>query len=158
MIKTLGFGKKGAKGDVGPKGDKGDQGSPGSNATATPLGGATPQPLGTASAGSSANASREDHVHALPSGRLALVGNVTVTETLLLSLALGMKRMTLPLAGITMADMGKLVAVPNGAATTGCELQNAYPASAGNVSIGYYTPLLGVGATYSIPVSIYRIS
>lgn len=26
------------------------------------------------------------------------------------------------------------------------------------VSIGYYTPLLGVGATYTIPVAIYRIT
>lgn len=66
--------------------------------------------------------------------------------------------MSLPLAGITVADMGKLIAVPNGVPTTGCELQNAYPASAGNVSIGYYTPLLGIGVTYSIPVSIYRIT
>lgn len=91
-------------------------------------------------------------------GRLVLVGNVTVTETTLLALGLGMKRMTLPLAGITMADVGKLVAVPNGTATTGCEVQNAYPAAAGSVSVGYFTPALGLAATYSIPVAIYRVT
>jgi hypothetical protein len=91
-------------------------------------------------------------------GRLILVGNVTVTETTLLSLALGMKRMTLPLIGITTADMGKLVAIPNGTSTTGCEVQNAYPVAANSVSIGYFTPALGLGATYTIPVSVYRIT
>ena len=91
-------------------------------------------------------------------GRLTLVGNVTVTETTLLSLALGMKRMTLPLTGIATADMGRLVVIPNGTSTTGCEVQNAYPVGANSVSIGYFTPALGLGATYTIPVSVYRIT
>lgn len=91
-------------------------------------------------------------------GRLTLVGNLNVTETTLLSLALGMKRMTLPLTGITTADMGKLVVIPNGTSTTGCEVQNAYPVAANSVSIGYFTPALGLGATYTIPVSVYRIT
>lgn len=95
------------------------------------------------------------HTHA---GLLQLVGNVIVTETTLLSLALGMKRMTLPLTGIVTADMGKLVVVPNGTSTAGCEVQNAYPVVANSVSIGYFTPALGIGATYSIPVSVYRIT
>jgi hypothetical protein len=96
------------------------------------------------------------HTH---SGLLQFVGNVTVTETTLLALGLGMKRMTLPLAGITSADMGKLVVIPNGTATTGCEVQNAYPTTtAGQVSIGYFTPALGLAATYSIPVSVWRIT
>ena len=93
-----------------------------------------------------------------PIGTLQLVGNVIVTETTLLSLALGMKRMTLPLTGITTADMGKLVVVPNGTATTGCEVQNAYPVAANSVSIGYFTPALGLASTYSIPVAVYRIT
>lgn len=95
------------------------------------------------------------HTHA---GLLQLIGNVNVTETTLLSLALGMKRMTLPLTGITMADMGKLIAIPNGTATTGCEVQNAYPVATNSVSIGYFTPALGLAATYTIPVAVYRIT
>jgi len=132
------------------------QGNPGSSASATPLGSATPQPLGTATAGTSGNAAREDHVHALPAGRLAVVGNVTVTETLLVSLSLGMKRMSLALPGVAVSD--KLVAVPNGTPTAGCEVVNAYPASANNVSIGYYVPALGIGATYTIPVTVYKVA
>lgn len=96
------------------------------------------------------------HTHA---GLLQFIGNLNVTETLLISLSAGNKRMTLPLAGITTADMGKLQVVPNGAPTTGCEVLNAYPAAtAGQISIGYSVPLLGIGATYSIPVSVYRIT
>lgn len=149
-------GSQGIKGDTGATGATGPAGS---NASATPLGAAAPKALGTATAGTSANAAREDHVHPLPSGLLQFVGNVTVSETTLVALGLGMKRMTLPLAGITAADMGRLVAIPNGTATTGCEVQNAYPtATAGQVSIGYFTPALGLAATYSIPVSIYRIT
>lgn len=125
---------------------------------ATPLGTATPQALGNATAGVAVAASREDHVHPLPSGRLVFVGNVVVTETTLLALGLGMKRMTLPLSGITTADMGKLLVVPNGTATTGCEVQNAYPVAANSISVGYFTPALGLAATYSIPVSVYRIT
>lgn len=118
----------------------------------------SPLAAGTASAGNATAYSREDHRHPAQTGFLTLVGNVTVTETLLISLGLGMKRMTLPLAGITTADMGKLIVVPNGAATVGCEVQNAYPVSNGNVSIGYYTPALGIAATYTIPVSVYRVT
>lgn len=121
-----------------------------------PLGAATPQPLGSASAGTSSNGAREDHVHALPAGRLTYLGDINVAETLLVSLAVGMKRKTFPLSGVTAAD--KLVLVATGAPTAGCEAVNAYPASAGNVSIGYYTPLLGIAASYSIPVAVYRIS
>lgn len=93
------------------------------------------------------------HSHA---GLLTYLGDITVTETLLISLAVGMKRKTFPLAGVATSD--KLTLVATGAPTAGCEAVNVYPASAGNVSIGYYTPLLGIGATYSIPVSVYRVT
>lgn len=90
-----------------------------------------------------------------PSGS-TLLGAVTVSETLLVSLSLGTKRMTKALVGVMTTD--KLLAVPNGLPTSGCEVVNAYPASAGNVSIGYIVPALGVGATYSIPVAVYRMN
>lgn len=86
---------------------------------------------------------------------LTLLGNVTVTETLLISLSLGMKRMALALTGVATGD--KLIAVPNGAPSAGCEVVNAYPAGTNSVSIGYYVPALGIGATYTIPVSVYKI-
>lgn len=141
MLRSLGYGRKGDKGDKGDTGAVGAQGSTGAT-------GAQGVKGDTGATGAAAPTT----------GRLVLIGNVTVTETLLISLSLGMKRMTLALAGITTADNGKLVAVPNGLPSTGCELVNAYPASNGNVSVGYYIPSLGIGATYTIPVAIYRIT
>jgi len=89
------------------------------------------------------------------SGLWQYIGDIVVTETLLVSLAVGMKRKTYPLAGVAVAD--RLGFTAAGVPTTGCEAVNVYPASAGNVSVGYYTPLLGIGATYSLPISVFRI-
>lgn len=122
-------GPAGAKGDTGATGPKGDTGAQG------------PQGI--------------QGVPGITTGRLVFIGNVTVSETLLISLSLGMKRMTVALSGVAVGD--KLVGVPNGIPTTGCEFQNAYPASANNVSIGYFVPALGIGATYTIPVSVYKV-
>lgn len=152
-------GERGEVGPAGPKGDKGDIGDPGpagSNATATPLGSAAPKALGTAAAGSSSNAAREDHVHPLPSGRTVPVGNVTVAESLLVSLGLGMKRMAVTLNGVAVGD--KLVFTPNGVATAGCEAVNVYPSAANQVTVSYFTPALGITASYSIPITVYKIT
>lgn len=137
-VRSLGAAAKGKDGATGPQGAKGDTGAQGIQGVKGDTG--------------------DTGAAAPTNGRLTLIGNVTVTETTLLSLALGMKRMTLPLTGITTADMGKLVVIPNGTATAGCEVQNAYPVAANSVSIGYFTPALGLGATYTIPVAVYRIT
>lgn len=89
-------------------------------------------------------------------GRLVFLGNINVAETLLISLAVGMKRKTFALAGVAVGDI--LIAIPTAAPTTGCEVVNAYPASAGNVSIGYYTPLLGIGASYAMPIALFKVT
>lgn len=162
MIRTLGYGRRGAQGPAGPAGATGAAGSTGatgaagSNASATPLSNATPQALGTATAGASTDASRADHVHPLPSGRLQLVGNLNATETLLISLSVGMKRKEFSLTGVATTD--KLMFTPNGVPTAGCEAVNVYPGSTANtVNVGYYTPLLGIGATYSMPITVYKV-
>lgn len=197
MIKSPGYGRKGDKGDVGATGATGPiglastvPGPAGSNASATPLGTATPLAAGTATAGSSTNAAREDHRHpaqtvpaaatATPlvsqgtgavgtsaayaredhrhpvmSGVLQLVGNVTITETLLVSLALGIQRKTATLSGIATTD--KLMFAPNGVPTAGCEAVNVYASATNQVTVACYLPALGIGATYSIPISVYRV-
>lgn len=93
------------------------------------------------------------HTHA---GLLTLIGTVTVAETTLLSLALGMKRMALTLTGVTTAD--RLVFVPTGVPTTGCEAVNVYASAANQVTVAYFTPALGLGVAYSIPIAVYRIA
>jgi len=121
-------GTNGAAGSIGPQGPQGDTGAVGATGA-------------TGAAGAPG---------------LTLIGNVTVSETLLISLSLGMKRMTLPLTGVATGT--RLLAVPNGTPSAGCEVVNAYPAATNSVSIGYYVPALGIGATYTIPVSVYRLS
>lgn len=59
-------GAAGAAGATGPQGPQGPQGETGPAGPGASLSSATPAALGTAAAGSSAEASRADHVHAMP--------------------------------------------------------------------------------------------
>jgi len=59
-------GPAGATGATGATGAKGDTGATGPAGSGAAVSDATPQPLGTASAGSSSAASRADHVHSSP--------------------------------------------------------------------------------------------
>lgn len=162
-VKGAGFSAPGKVGPQGPAGVKGDMGSTGPTGVIGPQGaqgvkgdtGATGA-QGIQGAKGDTGATGPAGTPAPTTGRLVLLGAINVTETLLVSLALGMKRKTFALAGVTATDT--LLAIPTAAPTTGCEVVNAYPASAGNVSIGYYTPLLGIGATYAIPVSIFKVT
>jgi len=122
---------------------------------ATPLGTATPQPLGTATAGTSTNASREDHVHALPTGRLSLVGTATVGETLLISLALGVKRYTGTMAGLAVGD--RIIAFLTGAPGSS-SLQDIYVSAANTYNVGLLNPALGIGAVIAVPIAIYKVT
>jgi hypothetical protein len=148
-------GAQGPQGVQGPKGDTGAQGPAGSSATATPLGTAAPKALGTAAAGTSTNAAREDHVHPLPSGRLELLTTATVGETGLLMLNLSTKRYTVTAAGAVLTD--RLVVALNGFPQNGI-LQDAYVSAAGQVSIGLLLPALGIASTVAVPLAIYRIT
>lgn len=122
---------------------------------ATPLGTATPQPLGTAVAGTSANASREDHVHPLPSGRLTLVGTATVGETLLVSLSLQVKRYTGTMSGLAVGD--RIIAFLTGAPGAS-SLQDIYVSAANTYNVGILNPTLGIGAVIAVPIAIYKVS
>lgn len=136
MMRSLGYGQRGPKGDpgdTGAKGDTGIKGDQGLQGIQGPAG--TPAPT---------------------NGRLELVGTLNFSETLLVALAVGVKRRTVALAGVATSD--RLVFTPTAAPTAGCEVINVYPASAGNISVGYYTPLLSIGAAYSMPIAVFRIT
>lgn len=122
--------------------------------TSLSLGSAIPQPLGTATAGSSTNASREDHVHAPPAHRLSLLTTATIGETTLISLSLGVRRYTVNVAGVVTTD--RIIAVLNGVPSNG-SLQDVYASAAGVVNIGVLAPALGIGATIAVPVALYRV-
>lgn len=102
------------------------------------------------------NAAREDHVHPLPPGLAQFIGNVTVAETTLLALGLGMKRMVVTLNGVVATD--RLTFAPTGLATAGCEAVNVYASAANQVTVSYFTPALGLATSYSIPLAVYRIT
>lgn len=85
-----------------------------------------------------------------------MLGEVVVTEQTLIALGIGMKRMNVPLAGVTLAD--KLVFAAKTGATAGCEAVNVYPAAAGQVTVAYFTPALGLAQRYTIPIDVYKIT
>lgn len=148
-------GATGAQGLKGDAGATGAQGPAGSNASATPLGSATPAALGNASAGSSTSAAREDHVHPLPSGRLALAGTATVGETTVLALALGVKRYTVPMTGLAVGD--RIIAMLTGAPGSS-SLQDVYVSAANTLNVGLLNPALGIGATIAVPIAVYKVT
>lgn len=134
------------------------RGANGSNATATPLATQMPTALGNAAVGVSDRAAREDHAHPLPSGRLTLVGTATISETMLVSIALSVQRRSVTMQGIATADNGKLFVTLNGTPTAGCELFNVSVTAANTLSVGLLLPALGVGATFSVPIAVWRVT
>ena len=71
-------GPQGEKGDIGPQGPKGETGPQGPQGNQPPLSTSAPLALGVASSGSSTIASREDHIHPMPSA--ADIGAATAKE------------------------------------------------------------------------------
>lgn len=135
-------GAQGPKGDTGAQGPKGDVGATGPQGPAGPKGdtGAT-GPAGAA---------------APTSGRLQLIGNVTISETLLLALGAGMRRKVLALSGVTTADRLMYAAITP--CQAGCEAVNVYATAANQVTVAYNTPALGIGAVVEIPIAVYRVT
>lgn len=133
-VRSPGYGFRGPKGETGAQGPAGAKGDTGAQGAAGPQGSTGP-------AGS-------------PS--LTFLGNLNVTDTALLSLSLGMKRKTFTLSGVTASD--RLIFAPTAAPTTGCEVVNVYPAGNNQISVGYFTPALGIGASFSMPIAVYKVS
>jgi len=77
----IGVGVPGETGPAGPTGPTGPQGPTGPAGPSAPLSDATPATLGSAAAGASTDASRADHVHALPSA-LAVGAQPRASRTL----------------------------------------------------------------------------
>lgn len=130
-------GPKGDTGATGPQGPKGDTGAAGSQGSIGPTG-------ATGSAGTNGtNAS-------------ILVGTVILAESALITLALGVRRVTVALAGTVTA--GSYVAAPTAAPPAGYSIQDAYCSTAGQITVGIIVPALGVATNYSIQVRIFRLN
>lgn len=144
-------GSTGAMGSTGPKGDTGSQGIAGSSASATPLGSASPQPLGIAVSGSSSNASREDHVHL---AQVTSLSTATIAESALTTLSLGVRRVTVSVTGATIGS--NYLAFPTSALSTGYGIVDAICTTAGQITFGILVPVLTLGS-YSISVRVLKL-
>jgi len=136
-------GATGATGSTGPTGPKGDTGNTGAQGPVGPTGptGATGTAGATGAAGTNAT---------------VLVGTVTLAESSLVTLALGVRRVTTALTGTVTA--GSYVAIPVSAPPAGYSIQDAYCSTAGQITVGLIVPALGIASSYSIPVRIFRLN
>lgn len=85
-----------------------------------------------------------------------LVGTVTLAESALITLALGVRRVTVALAGTVTT--GSYVAAPTAAPPSGYSIQDAYCSTAGQITVGIIVPALGIATNYSIQVRIFRLN
>jgi len=92
------------------------------------------------------------HTHV---GLLSLMGTATVGETVVLSLALGVKRYTGTMAGLAVGD--RIIAFLTGAPGTS-SLQDIYVSAANTYNIGLLNPALGIGAVIAVPIAIYKVT
>lgn len=147
-------GAQGPQGVPGPKGDTGAGGPKGDAGAQGPAGavGAT-GPQGAKGDTGATGAQGLQGPAGLPS--LQFIGNVTVSETLLLALSLGMRRKALALTGVATTD--KLVFAALTPCAAGCEAVNVYPTAANQVTVAYYTPALAIGAIVNLPIAVYRV-
>lgn len=171
-VRSIGIAPKGMQGETGPTGPQGIAGPKGDIGQSGPTGATGPQgaagPTGaTGSAGSvgpkgdtGAQGLKGDTGATGAQGATgatgtALVGTVTLAETALITLALGVRRVTVALTGTVVA--GSYVAAPVSAPPAGYSIQDAYCSTAGQITVGLIVPALGIASSYSIPVRIYRL-
>lgn len=92
------------------------------------------------------------HTHA---GLLSLVGTVTVGETLLLALSLGVKRYAVTMTGLAVGD--RVIALLTGAPGPS-SLQDVYVSAANTLNVGLLNPALGIGSVIAVPIAVYKVT
>lgn len=154
----MGYGLRGPKGDTGATGAKGDVGATGSVGQPGPTGATGPQgPAGpTGATGSQGAIGPQGNPGASGVNATVLVGTVTLAESALITANLAVRRVTVPLSGTVTA--GAYVAVPSGPIPAGYSLQDAFCATAGQITVGLMVPALGVLSSYSISCRIFRLN
>lgn len=144
-------GAQGAKGDIGPIGGTGPQGPTG----ATGATGAT-GPVGPQGAKGDTGATGPQGPAGPSAGALALVGALTVSETAVIAITVGIKRKAITLSGVSTAD--RLFFTETGAPTNGCGVISVRPTANNQVTVSYYTPALAIGASFAMPIAVYRLT
>ncbi len=86
-----------------------------------------------------------------------LVGTVTLSETSLITLAIGVRRPG-PYALAGTVTTGNYIAIPISAPPAGYSIQDCYCSTNGQITVGVIVPVLSIAGSYSIPVKVYRIN
>lgn len=139
----------------GPAGPKGDTGATGPSGAAGSVG-QTGAIGATGPAGSTGATGPAGPTGAPGTNATILVGQVTLAEAALITLSLGVRRLTVALAGVVPA--GRYVAVPVSAPPAGYSVQDCYCTANGQITVGLIVPALGIASSYSIAVNIFRLN
>lgn len=126
-------GVKGDTGAIGPKGDKGDKGDTGNTGAQGPIG--------------------------LTGVAGTVLGNITVSETALIAITAGARRVTVTTpAGYGVAPGQNLIAFPLSVPNGLYAIHDVIPTAANTISVGVSAPLLAVGMSYSIQCRLVKIT
>lgn len=140
------------QGAVGATGSTGPTGAAGTSPT---LSSSNPVALAaTASPGTASAASRQDHVHPLPSGINALLSTVTIAETSITTLTLGVRRVTVSVTGAVTT--GNYLPFAVSSLTAGYALVDAICTTNGQITFGILVPILTIGS-YSFSVRAIQV-
>lgn len=84
-----------------------------------------------------------------------LVGTVTLGETSILNLTLGVRKVTVSLPGTVVG--GNYMVFPVSVTPAGYSIQEAVCSTAGQLTVSLLVPVISVLGSYSIPVRVVRI-
>lgn len=131
---------RGSNGDNGPMGPRGPQGPTGNQGLMGPQGAAGDKgPNGnTGSPGST------------------LIGTATITETSIVNLSLGVRRVNVSVPGVVVGS--PYLMVPNTTVPAGYEIGSCYCNTNGILTCNVLVPVLTLASTYSIPIRILKIN
>lgn len=143
---------QGPTGPAGPKGDRGDTGEAGLQGAQGPMG-----PQGdTGQRGPEGSQGAQGAPGPAGQSGATLVGTATITETALIALTAGVRRVNVPIAGVVPG--ANYIAFPTSAPPAGYGIMDAICTANNTLQVSLIAPLLAIGASYSIPIRVVRIN
>lgn len=151
-------GNDGAKGDKGDRGDTGLQGIQGIQG----LTGAKGDTGSTGSAGPKGDTGDQGPIGltgapgAAATNPATLLGTVNVTETAVVAIAAGVRKVTVTVSGVVVG--GNYLLFPTGSTPAGYALADVVATGANTLQVTITVPLIVLGGSYTIPCRVVRIN
>lgn len=142
-------GDKGATGDRGLQGLQGIQGAQGPTGLQGPVGNQGPM-------GPTGNAGAQGPNGNTGSPGSTLIGTATITETSIVNLSLGVRRVNVSVPGVVVGS--PYLVVPNTTVPVGYDLGACYCTVNGTLTCNVLVPVLSIATTYSIPIRVLKIN